>query len=117
MLDASDALDLFHEMPAAFIRSLWIGPGRGIIDPLKEAEANALELESMTTTLRHECAERGLDYEEVLDQIQAEEQDLKDRGLSRMSLVAAVQANKGPKPDSEEADGPAGAGGSAKVAA
>ena len=36
---------------------------------------------------------------------------LKERGLTRLSLVATVQSTKGPKPDSEDAVGPAGPGG------
>ena len=111
-----NGLDAFHMMPGAILRARWIGPGRGYVDPVKEAEAAALRMESMISTLEKECAEQGDDYEEILDQIQIEEQDLKDRGLTRLSLVAAVQANKGAKPDSEEATGPAGPGGEAKAA-
>lgn len=104
----------FDEMPGAYLRARWIGPGRGYVDPVKEAEAAALRMESMVSTLEMEAAEQGLDYEEVLDQIQREEQALKDRGLTRLSLVAAVQADKNEALDSEEADGPAGPGGQSK---
>ena len=104
----------FEDMPGAYMRARWIGPGRGYIDPVKEAEASALRMESLTSTLEHECAEQGHDYEDVLDQIEREDAALKARGLTRMSIVAAVQANKGAKPDSEEASGPAGPGGQDK---
>ena len=104
----------FVDMPGAFMRCRWIGPARGYIDPVKEAEAAALRMESLTSTLEKECAEQGADYEEVLDQIEREEIALKKRKLTRMSIVAAVQSSKGPKPDSEEATGPAGAGGKDK---
>lgn len=103
----------FWDAPGAYLRGRWIGPGRGYVDPVKEAEGAALRMEIMISTLEDECAEQGKDYEEVLDQIAVEEQDLKDRNLTRLSLVAAVQSTRGPKPDSEEAEGPAGPGGEA----
>lgn len=98
----------FDEMPGAYLRARWIGPGRGYIDPVKEAEGAALRMENMTSTLERENAEQGESYEETLDQIQREEKELALRGLTRLSLVAAVQSTKGPKPDSEDATGPAG---------
>ena len=101
----------FWDLPEAWVHARWIGPGRGYVDPVKEAEAAALRMEGMISTLEIECAEQGLDYEDTLDQIAREEEELKSRGLTRLSLVAAVQANKGVKPDSEEATGPAGPGG------
>ena len=104
----------FHAMPAAWLRARWIAPGRGYIDPVKEAEAAALRMESLISTLEIECAEQGHDYEDILDQIERENAELAKRKLSRLSIVAAVQANKGAKPDSEEATGPAGPGGDDK---
>jgi lambda family phage portal protein len=58
----------FYEAKAAWTRCVWIGPGRGHIDPLKEAQATKIEFEMNTTTLEIECAERGRDWEEVLEQ-------------------------------------------------
>jgi lambda family phage portal protein len=104
----------FWDMPEAWCQARWIGPGRGYVDPVKEAEASSLRMMNMTSTLQDECADQGADYEQTLDQIAREESDLKDRGLTRLSLVAALNQNKGPKPDSEEATGPAGPGGEDK---
>ncbi len=72
----------FYEMPGAYLRANWIGPGRGYIDPVKEAEASSLRRANKTSTLQRECADQGLDYEAVLDQIAREEQEMKDRGIS-----------------------------------
>jgi len=107
----------FWEMPGAYLRGRWIGPARGYIDPVKEQEASGLRVEGLTSTLRDENAEQGRDLEETLDQIEAENEMLEERNISRLSLVAEVQATKGPKPDSEEADGPAGVGGTDKQGA
>lgn len=98
----------FWEMPGAYLNARWNGPGRGYVDPVKEAEAPALRIEGMISTLEDENAEQGVDLEDRLDQIQYEEAALKDRGLTRLSLVAVEQGTRGPKPDSLEATGPAG---------
>jgi lambda family phage portal protein len=113
-LQAPKGAPEFWEMPGAYLAGRWIGPPRGYVDPVKEMEASALRIEGMVSTMRDECAEQGKDYEEVLDQLAQEEEDLKERGLDRLSLVAAVQSTRGPKPDSEEAVGPAGPGGDDK---
>lgn len=58
----------FYEAKTAWTQCEWIGPGRGHIDPQKEAIATETELGNFMTTLEKECAERGLDWEEVLEQ-------------------------------------------------
>lgn len=58
----------FYAAKSAWTRCQWIGPGRGHIDPLKEANATKVEMELHLTTLEKECAERGEDWEEVLEQ-------------------------------------------------
>lgn len=112
---ANDNLAVFHALPGAILRCDWIGPPRGIIDPLKEAQGSALRLESMTSTFEKECAANGDDWEDIIDQIAVEEDYLKERGLTRLSLVAAAQSGRWPKLDSEEADGPLGPGGEEKA--
>lgn len=96
----------FWEMPEAWASARWIGPGRGYVDPVKEAEASAMRMEIMTSTLEAECAEQGLDYEEVLDQIALEEDELKARNLTRQSVVAAVMASskQNPLPQNEDTE-------------
>lgn len=112
-LEAPKGAPDFWDAPGAYLEARWIGPGRGVVDALKEAEAASMRIENLTSTLEIECAERGYDYLEMLDQIQIENAELEARGLSRLSLVAAVQSTRGPKPDSEEAEGPAGPDGDA----
>lgn len=74
----------FWDMPGAYLASRWMGPGRGYVDPVKEAQGASLRMGSMTSTLERECAELGgLDWEDVLDQLALEEEALKARGLVR----------------------------------
>lgn len=64
LVDAPD----FYENYGAYTRCFWIGDGRGWIDPLKEAQAADLRMSKNLSTLEAECAEQGLDWEEVLEQ-------------------------------------------------
>lgn len=87
----------FLDMPAAWAASRWIGSPRGYVDPVKEAQGASMRLDNMTSTLEAECAEQGLDFEDVLDQRQYEDEELRRRGLAR------IGHNGGP-PLAEEAD-------------
>ena len=96
----------FWDAPGAYLRARWLGPAKGAIDPLKEAEASGMRMELMTSTLEHECAALGHDYLDVLDQIAIEEAEMAARGLSRRSAVEAVRSSRGPIPTSEDITDP-----------
>ena len=72
----------FYENRAAYCRCRWIGPGRGWIDPTKEADAAKIRLDANLSTLEAECAEQGQDWEEVLEQRRAEKQRMEELGLT-----------------------------------
>lgn len=71
-----DAPD-FYANRAAYQRCRWIGPGRGWVDPVKEAQAAGIRVSNNLSTLEDECAEQGKDWEEVLEQ-KARERDKMD---------------------------------------
>lgn len=58
----------FVEARAEYSHCRWMGPPRGWIDPVKEAQAAVLRMDAGLTTLEQECAEQGLDWEEVVEQ-------------------------------------------------
>lgn len=62
----------FYDALAAYTRCRWIGPGRGWVDPVKEKQGAILGISAGLSTLENEAAEQGLDYEEVLAQIEIE---------------------------------------------
>lgn len=64
MVDAPD----FYNLRRAYAAARWIGPGRGWVDPVKEATAAQIRMETRQSTLEAECAEQGQDWEEVLEQ-------------------------------------------------
>ena len=73
----------FEEMRAAYTAAIWLGPGRGWVDPVKERQGAILGMEAGLSTLEQEAADSsGLDYEEVLDQRQIEVEAFQKRGLS-----------------------------------
>lgn len=77
-IDAPD----FYENRAAYLRCKWIGPGRGWIDPLKEAQAATERMKSGLSTLEHEISEiQGADWEEMLDQRAREREYALELGL------------------------------------
>ena len=80
----------FYANRAAWCRSRWIGSGRGWVDPVKEAQAAQIRMDSGLSTLEAECAEQGLDWEEVLHQ-QARERALRlELGLPLPGSAAAT---------------------------
>ncbi|MDP3407245.1 phage portal protein [Bosea sp. (in: a-proteobacteria)] len=92
--------------PAGWMAGRWIGPGRGWVDPVKEAESASLRMETMVSTLEMECAEQGLDYEEVLDQIQREEAEITSRGLTRATVISRIAARSAQADPAEETTAP-----------
>lgn len=101
----------FAEARAEYTRCLWVGPGRGWIDPTKEPEGSKIKISAGLSTLERECAENdGLDYEEVLDQLALEKAEIAERGLtlefgSNPGATMALQTDddKPPKEDTANA--------------
>lgn len=67
----------FYQAKSAWCQAKWIGPGRGWVDPQKEANAAGIRLDNQLSTHEDECAEQGKDSYEVLLQL-AREQKLRD---------------------------------------
>ena len=76
----------FYQAKGAWVKSRWIGPGRGQIDPLKENKADELEMDLNLLTMEEACAKRGLDWEEVLEQKAYENKRMKELGVTRADV-------------------------------
>ncbi|GIW83208.1 MAG: hypothetical protein KatS3mg105_5015 [Gemmatales bacterium] len=73
------------------------------IDPVKDAQALALQLQNKTVTLADVYAERGRDWEQELIQIARERKLMRDLGVDELSQQeAAVSPGNGGPPDEEE---------------
>jgi len=95
----------FYQNMAAYCRCRWVGPGRGWIDPVKEADAAKIRMDANLSTLEAECAEQGMDWEEVLEQRAAEQAKMKELGLlPEVPVTPAGQrdypSDQKPEPDS-----------------
>jgi lambda family phage portal protein len=94
----------FYRLRYAYSRCRFIFGGRGWVDPVKEAQAAAQRIESGISTLEQECAEQGLDYEEVLDQLAIEQAMKKARGLDTVRVPMAQPAGQGGQPGRDDDD-------------
>ena len=107
----------FYENRAAYCRAAWIGPGRGWVDPMKEAQASGERMRNTVTTLEQECAEQGQDWEEIMEQRAEESRRAASLGLpdphAPVNQVQYAPANGGdgsgapsgapdPEPDPKE---------------
>lgn len=94
----------FQEHRRAYARSRWIGPGRGWVDPVKEAKAAQTRMDIGVSTLENECAEQGLDWEEVLEQRARERERMAELGLLETADAVSRQRLPGdPAADGEQA--------------
>jgi len=75
----------FYDNRYAYAKCRWIFSGRGWVDPVKEAKAATIRMENNLSTLEQECAEQGLDWEEVLEQKAHEENRAEGLGISLSS--------------------------------
>lgn len=99
MVDAPD----FYTLRRAYAAAKWIGPGRGWVDPVKEADAAEKRMKSGLSTLEMECAEQGLDWEDVLEQRALEIQRCKELGLPNPYAGPAPMPPAGGYPSDEPA--------------
>lgn len=72
----------FYEHKQAYVRSRYIGPGRGWHDPQKEIAAAAMRISVGISTLEKECAEQGEDWRDILEQKAYEQSEVKRLGLT-----------------------------------
>jgi lambda family phage portal protein len=80
----------YYDNKALWSRCKWIGPGRGWIDPVKEAKASKIRLDTGLSTLEDECASQGLDWEEVLEQRAREQTKLRELNLHQQDSVSVM---------------------------
>ena len=84
----------FMQFRTAYSRAKWMGPGRGIIDPVKERQGSILGMDAGLSTLEDEAAELGgLDYRETLAQRAIEVEMFRSLGLPLPEWAGGVPAN------------------------
>ncbi|MDR5813326.1 phage portal protein [Caballeronia sp. LZ033] len=91
----------FVEAATAYAKCSWLGVARGWIDPVKEPQGSILRMDGGLSTLKQECAEQGLDYEEVLHQRAVEQQMFEDLKLPKPNWFGNEAANQASQPPEE----------------
>lgn len=94
----------FYANRYAYTRCRFIFAGRGWIDPVKEAQAAAMRLETGISTLEAECAEQGLDWEEVLEQQSYEQRRRVELGLAGGPAANTIASAAKPEPKRDDDD-------------
>lgn len=90
----------YVEAATAYSRCDWLGVARGWVDPVKEKQGAILGLDGGLSTLKRECAEQGLDYEEVIQQRANEIKQFKEYGLPAPQWFGGA-ADKASEPEEE----------------
>jgi lambda family phage portal protein len=111
VIDAPD----FYANRYAYTRCRFVFGGKGWVDPVKEITAAKLRLEIGVSTLEQECAEQGLDWEEVLHQQRLEALCRRDHGLAEPGAATwVVNTAKQDGDDDEHAEERGGNGGASR---
>jgi lambda family phage portal protein len=100
-----DGAPEFYSHWSAYSRAKWIGPGKGFVDPVKEAQAAALRVALGLSTLEEEAAElTGSDWSDNMEQIKREMADMPDGTLHPMqeSFAKLLGHNGGLRADQED---------------
>nr|WP_246733935.1 phage portal protein [Oharaeibacter diazotrophicus] len=84
----------FYDAPYAYTQAEWIGPPRGYVDPVKEAQAARERIAAKISTLEREIAEQGGDLMLNLAQLAREEALVAEMlpGLVAAGATAAADA-------------------------
>jgi lambda family phage portal protein len=80
----------------------WFWDGQEHVDPAKEASAQATRLANHTTTLAHEYARQGRDWEEALRQRAKEIALMQELGLTATATAGQPSPEDEGKPEDEE---------------
>jgi lambda family phage portal protein len=97
----------FYAMRGAYLRCRWIGPGKGWVDPVKEAQAAGIRVNNNLSTLEQECADQGQHWEEVLEQRSREQEKMDELGLTMDDTAAyPVDTSSDAPPGTNESDNP-----------
>lgn len=83
---------VYFDAKHALIRGEFLTQGAPNLDPLKEIQALQNEIMLGVSTIQQACAERGVDYLDLLDQLAREKADFESRGLPAPMMMGMMPA-------------------------
>jgi lambda family phage portal protein len=85
----------FSQFRDAYSRTKWMGPGRGVIDPVKERQGAILGMDAGLSTLEDEAGELGgVDWRDTVAQRAVEVARFKELGLPLPEWAGGIDATK-----------------------
>ncbi|OWT67880.1 phage portal protein [Achromobacter marplatensis] len=85
----------FIEARAAYARAKWMGPGRGLVDIVKERQGALLGIDGGMSSLEDECAEiSGTDWRDVADRRAIEMERYERLGLPIPAVLQGVDSKE-----------------------
>jgi lambda family phage portal protein len=94
----------FWSNKSAYCKGRWLGPGRGSADPYKDAKAAEIDLALGRITLADDLAERGIDYDTHMDQLDREIKDHAQRGRTHPHLQGIRSGPLEKEPEEDKKD-------------
>ena len=108
ILDGKLSIKDFHAKKERYLKHEWIAPGMKWIDPLKEANANRVALETNQTTLAEIAGSTGNDWREIIDQrakelkyMQEKGVIINENGIDPDKIDKLIEETEDEKPDDE----------------
>jgi len=93
----------FIEARAAYSRAKWMGPGRGLVDIVKERQGAILGIDAGLSSLEDECAEAaGQDWRDVADRRAIERERYERLGLPIPAALQGIDAKEASKAPEEQ---------------
>jgi capsid protein len=87
----------FIEARAAYSRAKWMGPGRGLVDIVKERQGAILGVDGGMSSLEDECAEQGVDWRDIADRRAIEIERYRKLGLNAPAALTGEGAKEASK--------------------
>jgi lambda family phage portal protein len=99
-------VDNFYSLMPELTRCDWQGAPKGDIEPIQAIKADILEIQHKLKTRRQAAAERARDWDAVIEGLDEEEEEIKDRGMASTTAgtVGTNTAIKTPKAEEPEVD-------------
>jgi lambda family phage portal protein len=93
----------FYGQMYNLLNAQWIGPPKGQIEPVKEAQADIVSIQNNLKTREEVILERGRDLRSTFDQLEEEQELMDDKGLTEVKIEPEADQNNNSEEDNDDA--------------